>query len=364
MHAASPPLLAWFRAGRRALPWRGPFPRDPYAVLVSEVMLQQTKVDRVVPIFERFMAAFPTLQELAAVEEEAVLAAFSGLGYYRRARLLHRAARAVAARAAWPEDRAGLRHLPGLGAYTSAAVAAFCFGGVDPPVDGNVARVAARVAGLELRMGSTSLLREAEAFARDLHRQAPTPEVWEAVMELGATVCTPAAPRCGHCPLAGNCTARRSGRQGTLPLPRPGRRREVERWVALWVEREDGRILLRRRREGVLAGLWIPPVAELAAGEEAESRARAMLFEEGLGGGVRAARPLQHTVTHRSIRIFPFVARVDGGDVREDGADLAWHDPEVLTVGTSTLTAKLAEECRAVPLPFAPAPEICKYGGS
>ena len=169
-------LLEWFRGRRRAFPWRTPLPRDPYAVVVAEVMAQQTQIERVVPAYGRFVARFPTLASLAAAAEDEVVHAFSGLGYYRRARSLHRAARAVVAQGAWPTTHEELRQLPGFGDYTAAAVAAFCFGGKRPPVDGNIARVAARVRALMLPLGSAKLIRAAEDLATVLFAETDTPK--------------------------------------------------------------------------------------------------------------------------------------------------------------------------------------------
>jgi A/G-specific adenine glycosylase len=338
--------LRWFRAGRRDLPWRTPFPRDPYAVLVSEVMLQQTQVDRVIEVYLRFMERFPSLEALAVAPVDDVLRAFSGLGYYRRARLLHESARAIVALGSWPKDTGELARLPGFGPYTSAAVAAFSFGGSDPPVDGNVARVTARLRALPLPMGGAALFRAGRELAARLHAESPTPEVWEALMELGATVCTPASPRCGACPIRASCAAFAAGHPAAFPLPRPQRSREAHRWVALWVERDDGRVLLRRVDDGpLLVGLWLPPLATLSDGIDPSVAAEGLAREAGVDVPLRATDVVRHSITHRDIRVVPFAATVSTLRVAEAQPGWSWQDPGAPTLPTSSLLAKLARAC-------------------
>jgi len=326
-------VLSWFEGNRRALPWRGPFPRDPYRVLVSEVMAQQTRLDRVAAAYSRFIERFPTVEALAAAGVEQVLHAFAGLGYYRRARHLHGAARAVVARGGWPRTARELEALPGFGPYTAAAVAAFAFAGDTPPVDGNVARVTARVFAMPIALGSAALLREGARLARELYADAPTPEVWEAL-------------RCAACPLAATCAARLRGQQAEFPRPRPRRAREDHRWVAVWLRRRDGRVLLREvAAGGLLAGMWLPPFAELEAGADAAALARSLAAEAGFRGALETAAPVRHAITHRDIRVCPFAATVDARRVAERGDGWSWEDPGAPRVPAPTLLAKLAEAC-------------------
>jgi A/G-specific adenine glycosylase len=339
-------LLGWFQKVARPLPWRADLPRDPYRVLLSEVMAQQTQVERVVPAYAAFLARFPTVETLAAASTDQVLKAFTGLGYYRRARSLHDAAREVVAAGGWPATPEELRRLPGVGAYTAAAVAAFCFSGSEPPVDGNVARVAARVRAIPLPLGSAALARHARAFAAELYAQRRTALVFEALMELGAIVCTPAAPRCPACPLRPGCAAARADTPEAFPLPRPQRALEDHRWVAVWLTRSDGRVLLARVADRrLLAGLWLPPFAVLSDGSRPATVARSLASMAGHHGPLERAAPVTHSITHRRIEVMPFVGAWSAVRVGEKRPGWGWHDPDRLAVGTSTLLAKLRAVC-------------------
>ncbi len=339
------PLLAWFSQHRRSFPWRTPFPRDPYVVLVSEVMLQQTQASRVAELLPRFLQRFPNLRALARAGEEEVVAAFAGLGYYRRARLLHRLAQQVAA-SGWPQKPEELARLPGLGRYTAAAVAAFAFGALEPPVDGNLCRIAARVFALELAHGSPALVARAEELARKLVAEQPTPEVFEALMELGATLCTPREPRCQACPLAPHCAGYESGRPAAFPLPKPTRPRETPTWVALWVENHAGEVLLRRITGPPLEGLWLPP---LDRGEgDPHGRATLLAREAGLPGHPTMLGTVSHHITHRRITVMLFRAE-PGFTVRETADGFRWFLPSAF-LPTSSLAAKLAQLARKKPL--------------
>jgi A/G-specific adenine glycosylase len=213
-----PALLAWYRAERRDLPWRRT--RDPYAIWVSEIMLQQTRVETVIPFYERFLERFPTVDALASAHDEDVLAAWSGLGYYRRARGLHAAASIVAREHAgvFPDDPGQMRALPGIGEYTAAAITSIAFGREAAAVDGNVVRVLARIHGLRGSRDSVRLRGQVTRLAHSLAR-GPAPGDWtQALMELGAVVCLP-RPRCEECPVARSCDARRSGDASRYPEP-------------------------------------------------------------------------------------------------------------------------------------------------
>jgi A/G-specific adenine glycosylase len=296
---------SWFRGASRDLPWRRI--RTPYTTLVSEAMLQQTQVSRVVGRFEAFLERFPDLASLAAASEQAVLAAWQGLGYYRRARNLHAAAKAVVERHAGevPAEIAALRALPGIGAYTAGAIASIGHGRTAAIVDTNVARVLLRVAG---RPGSTAdpaSMRWCWERAESLVRLAESPSrLNEGLMELGSTVCTKASPRCGECPLRERCVARREGTVDRIPAAKPPvARQRVYFHAAVCVR--DGRILLERRGEGGLwSGLWQPPTVEggrkLAAAE----------VEKRLGVGKLSPRgEFEHRTSHRDVTFKLFDAR-------------------------------------------------------
>jgi A/G-specific adenine glycosylase len=266
------------------------------------------------------------------------------MGYYGRARRLHAAARAVVERGGWPRTAAELRSLPGVGAYTAAAVSAFAFGGTEPPVDGNVGRVASRLLALPLAAGSAALERRSGELARELYDQAPRPDVYEGLMELGATVCTPAAPRCRACPLSASC--RGVGAPARYPLPRRERAAVGVRWAALWLQREDGGVLLRRVPERrLLAGLWLPPLAELAAGEDAADVAARLASEVGFAGRIAPAAGVRHAITHHRIEVMPYRGDWPAARVAEAAAGAVFRDPEAPGVPTSSLLGKLAGVC-------------------
>ncbi len=337
-------LLEWFLAARRELPWRGPFPRDPYAVLVSEVMLQQTQVERVIGGYLAFMRRFPILGDLAAATEDEVVEAFSGMGYYQRARRLHRAARALVERGGWPTSAAGLAALPGLGAYTSAAVAAFAFAGDEPPVDGNLVRIAARLTALPLRPGSAALARCAGDLARELRGEAGGPEAYEALMDLGATVCTPRSPACGACPLRPSCAG--AGAPERYPQPRRLRPPEEEVWVAVWLAGPAGTVLLRRIDGGsLLGGLWLPPLVVLGAGDDPTAAATALASSLGYRGSVEAVGAVRHSITHRRIVVWPFVGSWKPRQVAESAAEVRLRNAESPGLPTSSLLGKLRRAC-------------------
>lgn len=325
--SAAADLLAWYDAHRRDLPWRRD--RDPYRVWVSEVMLQQTRVETVLPYYERFLRRFPGIAELAAAEVDEVLTLWSGLGYYRRARQLHAAARQVAAAGGFPDTVEGLRRLPGIGAYTAAAVASIAFGVAEPVLDGNVERVAARYGAHDVEPKSAGGRRQLAETARRLLDPERPGDGNQALMELGATRCTPRRPRCPLCPLRGGCIAGAGGDAERYPPPR--RRRAVERvrLAVAVVAGGDGVLLYRRPDDSrLLAGTWELPWFELASGQRAARVGPAELARR-YGGRWHLGRRLakvRHGITHRDLTVEAHRAELEAGagNAVAEGPEAGW----------------------------------------
>jgi A/G-specific adenine glycosylase len=313
------------------LPWRRS--RDPYAIWISEAMLQQTRAQTVIPYWERFLARFPDVQALADASPDDVLGAWAGLGYYRRARNLQRAAREVVARfgGALPADAAALRSLPGIGRYTAGAVASIAFDRPEPVVDGNVARVLARLRGVREDVASAAGARRLWDEAAALVRGEAPGELNQALMELGATLCLPRAPRCGRCPLAGFCDARAAGDAEALPRKAPKRAPVAQDAAAALLLREGRALAVRRPAAGLFGGLWDLPGGDLAPGEPpAAGLARALAERVGLRAErLEAAGSLEHELTHRRLRLHLFRAAAPVGRVRRRFFDAhRWLAPE------------------------------------
>lgn len=301
-------LVRWFDANARDLPWRAHVGgrRDPYASLVSEAMLQQTQVSRVLEKYEDFMKRFPTVTSLARARDEQVLAAWSGLGYYRRARNLHLAAKQIVERhgGRTPQDVPSLLALAGVGRYTAGAIASIVFNQPAPIVDGNVARALLRIEGERLdpstRDGSAYLWRRAEELAQRAARakDASPARFNEGLMELGALVCKPVNPRCGACPLASLCVARERGVIEEIPVAKPSAKVKRVHHECVIVEDERGRRLVERRADGGLwAGMWQPPTLE------ADGRAPSLRqIEAWLGTRIVRVNAFRHQTSHRSVQ--------------------------------------------------------------
>lgn len=273
-------LIAWYDGARRELPWRAPPGEraDPYRVWLSEIMLQQTTVAAVTPYFIRFTAHWPDVAALAAAPLDAVLKQWAGLGYYARARNLHACARLVAEQhgGRFPETAAALRALPGIGAYTASAVAAIAFDAQTVPVDGNVERVVARLWAVDAPPPRAKReIRERVGAFLPCVRPG---DLAQALMDLGATVCTPKRPDCATCPLAASCLARASRRATELPLRAAARVRPLRRAAIFWAERGDGSVLVRQRpAHGLLGGMTELPSSDWAEGDFPASPAAAPL---------------------------------------------------------------------------------------
>ena len=308
-------LLEHYDAHRRALPWRQD--SEPYGVWVSEIMLQQTRVETAAPYYVRWMERFPTVTELAEADEEDVLKAWEGLGYYSRARNLRRSARIVKERlnGVIPGDAQGLRELPGIGEYSAGAIASIAYGEAVPAVDGNARRVISRL--FDLPEPSPGELRERAVAMLETGR----PGDWnQAIMDLGSTLCLPRAPRCGECPVAEHCQARASGTQELRPVAKRRPRVREASFAVLVAVRSGGDLLLTRRpSEGLLGGLWEFPSVELAAGDQLKEACRGVAEARGVElpeGGMawRPLQPVKHVFSHLKALYRPLLVTGVGQD--------------------------------------------------
>jgi len=329
-------LLAWYDRHARKLPWRvGPRERarevrpDPYRVWLSEVMLQQTTVATVKSYFETFVSRWPTVDALAAAPRDEVMKAWAGLGYYARARNLHACAVAVANRhgGRFPETSAGLRALPGIGAYTAAAIAAIAFDEPAPVVDANIERVIARLFAIDVALpGAKTIIREHQARMTPRERAG---DYAQAMMDLGASLCTPKRPACSLCPLSADCAAHASGWEELFPIRVAKPERPTRQGAAFVAVRDDGAILLRHRDDdGLLGGMAEVPgtnwVSDPAVSETAELTADAP-FD---AAWERLDRPIIHVFTHFRLELAVFRAHVSSR--RRPPSECWWAPPQSL----------------------------------
>ena len=330
-------LLAWYDSQARVLPWRSPPgtpPPDPYRVWLSEVMLQQTTVAAVGPYFAKFLARWPTVNDLAAADDAAVMAAWAGLGYYARARNLLACARAVAALGGqFPQTEAELRALPGLGAYTAAAVAAIAFGEPATVVDANVERVVARLFALAEPLPAAR--KEIRRRAQQLTPAARPGDFAQAMMDLGATVCTPRNPRCLLCPLAHACAGRREGAE-RFPVKPPKAAKPQRRGRAFWIERAGSVWLVQRPGQGMLGGMRaLPDDGWSARGDGAEA--------PPLAGSWQAGGVVRHSFTHFDLDLQLMLYSGDDLDRLDGEIGLWWPLDRIAEAGLPTLFAKAAQ---------------------
>jgi A/G-specific adenine glycosylase len=337
--AAASDLLDWYDRHRRALPWRDrPGRPDPYRVWLSEVMLQQTTVAAVAPRYARFLARFPDVHALARAAWEEVAEEWAGLGYYARARNLHAGAKALAA-GGFPRDVAGLRGIPGIGAYTAAAVAAIAFGVPVVPTDGNVERVAARIHAEEAPLPGAKKRLDALGqrwMEQDAARARPG-DFAQALFDLGATICTPKRPACALCPWRDACAARARGIAESLPRKAPKKARPTRHGVHFLVEDAAGRWLVRRRAEsGLLGGMLEIPGTPWR--DAAWPRAEAMSHAPLPGLRWRSLPgEAQHGFTHFELRMTLLAARHDGA--APEG--FAWMAPDAARAAMPTVMRRL-----------------------
>lgn len=322
----APQLLAWFdEHGRHDLPWQ--HPRSPYRVWVAEVMLQQTQVATVIGYFERFMAQFPTVQALADADNDTVMQYWAGLGYYARARNLHAAARRIVDEheGELPASLDGLMALPGIGRSTAGAIVAQSFDQWAPILDGNAKRVIARLAAVASRPGTAAYEKTLWAYAERYTPQERVADYTQAIMDLGATVCSRRSPACSRCPLVDGCLAARHSLQADIPAPRKRPRRPLRETTVLLIEDEDGRILLEKRPPaGIWGGLWSLP--------ELPSDTHLELFCDRLGVEPDTVTPqaaIRHAFTHFELDITPVRVRARSA-MRIMDAALQWHRVDAL----------------------------------
>ncbi len=332
-------LLRFYDAHARDLPWRRT--RDPYAIWVSEVMLQQTRVDTVVRYYDRFLTRFPDAHALARASTDDVLSAWSGLGYYRRARLLHEGVREVVARygGAVPEDPALRLGLPGIGRYTAGAIGSIAFDREEPIVDGNVARVLARVHAIETPLGRADTQARLWEQAETLCKGTRPGALNQALMELGATLCSKSSPRCRQCPIKKHCLAYAQGRSADLPVVPKKKPPRAVVLVALLIENADEDALVLVRGEGELfGGLWNLPMREGSGVETA----RALLRDLGLRARL-TAKPLgelEHVLSHRQLELSLFRARLATNRLPKQTVLRLATRAELAALGVSRLTHK------------------------
>ncbi len=314
----APRLLDWFdHHGRHDLPWQEP--RTAYRVWLSEIMLQQTRVATVLPYFRRFVEALPTLPDLAAAAEDEVLALWSGLGYYRRARFAHEAARVCVERhhGELPRDFDALCALPGIGRSTAGAILAQAHGLRFPILDGNVKRVLTRHHGIHGHPGRSAVEKKLWQLAERNTPHERVADYTQAIMDLGATVCTRARPDCENCPLAGDCVALRDGLTGQLPERKPSKTLPTRHTVMLLIEDGAGRILLEKRGpQGVWAGLWSLPESSKADASRDAGQFAAI-------GRTQTLDSFTHTFSHYRLEVTPM--RFPGATNRPGIADNGRH---------------------------------------
>jgi A/G-specific adenine glycosylase len=340
-------LVSWYAHAHRDLPWRKS--RDPYAVWISEIMLQQTRVETVVDYFNRWMTRFPTVNELASADINDVLVVWQGLGYYSRARNLHAAANEIVDRhgGVFPSDVGSIAALKGIGRYTTGAIASIAFGQEVPLVDGNVARVFSRLLEIDLDPKSTAAARRYWAIAELLVKGEKPGELNQALMELGATVCTPRQTRCGRCPVADDCRALAKGRVAELPPKAKKTAQREELRVAIVARDGAGRVWVARRAErGLLGGLWEFPMVPAEGAAVAVDGAMSAV---GAGSG-RALPSFVHVFSHIRMTVIPvlvegairFGAELDGYE------QFAWVSPaELEALPVSRLMRKVREVVEA-----------------
>ncbi len=311
-------LLEWYEQNARSLPWRGH--SDPYAIWVSEIMLQQTRVDTVIPYFLGWMERFPTIETLAAAQEDSVLKAWEGLGYYSRARAMHKTARRLVQDrdGQLPRDYKALMGLSGIGPYTAAAIASIAFGLDHAVLDGNVKRVLARLLAYDGAVNTPAAEKELQEIAQNLLPAGRAGDFNQAVMELGALICLPRNPKCSDCPVSTLCAAFRESRQAELPVMKE-KSAVPHITVTAGILRQDGKVLISRRpASGLLGGMWEFPGGKVEAGET-HAQALERELQEELGITIIAGDLLgkyNHAYTHFKVTLYAYHTLLTAGEIR------------------------------------------------
>jgi len=324
-----PPLLNWYGKNARDLPWREC--SDPYPVWISEVMLQQTRVETVTPYFERWMTRFPTLESLAVASQQEVLNAWEGLGYYSRARNLHRAAKIVMDEfdGQFPKDVAGLRNLPGIGRYTAAAIASIAYGLDEPALDGNIRRVLARLFDVTEPVRSPAGERRLWALVAEYLPPGKADYYNQALMDLGALVCTPRSPDCTKCPVADFCQALAKGVQDQRPVSKPKAPVPHHIVTAAVIQRNGQVLIAQRPPDGLLGGLWEFPGGTQEADEDLPTCLRREIIEE-LGVEVQVGSHFgtyQHAYTHFRVTLHAYFCTLQDKEPEcLEHSELRWID--------------------------------------
>ena len=327
-------LLAWYDHNARELPWRSH--PTPYTTLVSEVMLQQTQIETVIPYYHRFLERFPDFESLAAASQEEVLSLWEGLGYYSRARNLHKAAQVVVTQhgGQLPSDKYQLLRLPGIGAYSAGAILSIAFGQREPALDGNIRRVYARLMNLRKPLDTTAAKDALDAFSWQTLPKKRAGDYNQALMDLGRTVCTPKNPRCEMCPLCVQCLAYESGDPGTLPVKRE--KPQVPHWiVTAAVIQKQGKVFVARRPEGgLLGGMWEFPGGKLEETDHSLAACLQREIREELGVGVLVGKQLgtyKHAYTHFRITLHAFFCELKTGETLDESPEKRWLSPNALS---------------------------------
>lgn len=327
-------LLGWYSANKREMPWRES--SDPYAIWLSEVMLQQTRVDQATPYFQKFISAYPTVADLANADQHDVLLLWEGLGYYARGRNMHKAAKAVVELhgGVFPSSYEELIALPGVGPYTAAAVSSIAFGGRHAVVDGNVIRLLSRFYGITDDVASSRTKRVIQSLADELLDPQHPGEFNQAVMELGSLVCAPSLPQCGNCPLARWCVANKTLQTDAIPYKAPKQKVPHHDIVVAIISDGTGRILVARRPESaMLGGLWEFPGGKVEQGESFDEALHREISEE-LGIQISINREfmvLKHAYSHFKITLHAFLCAHTGGTPEpRSSSELRWVSPKQL----------------------------------